>query len=69
MPAYSSLTPRVRIAAGALAVMASALLLGGQLSLFDRVASNEASVVRAKANPAPAASVAGRSAARPASRG
>ena len=60
MQTYTA-TPRlVRVAAAAIAVLASSLVLGGQLSLFEMVSSKAATEL-AKASTAPASTaVAGR---------
>lgn len=53
---YSPLTSRVRIGAAAIAVVASTLVLGGALSLFE-MRANEAAAQLAKAKASPATNV------------
>lgn len=60
MQTYTATSRSVRVAAAAIAVLASSLVLGGQLSLFE-MASSKAATELAKARIAPASTaVAGR---------
>ena len=53
MQTYTATPRSVRVAAAAIAVLASSLVLGGQLSLFEMASSNAAAEL-AKARTAPA---------------
>ena len=56
MQTYTSTTRSVRIAAAAIAVLASCLVLGGQLCLFEMASGNAATeLAKARAAPASAA--------------
>ena len=56
MRVYAPISTKVRLAAGGLAVLACALVLGGQLSLFAMV-SNDASSAQVAAQAASATTV------------